>query len=246
MFSAGLALTDLDDALAALKAMGRDGNRALALAINEIAGEGVKALQAGAHSAFDRPTPFTLNAFRVQYAKASSPEAAIWVKDEKDGAGGQQAPEAWFEPQVYGGARRVKRSEYRLREIGALPSDMFIAPGPGARLDAYGNLSRGHMQQIMSGLGADNPMGSTMVATQSRRSLAKGHAKAFFVIKRGKKPIGIAERRGKSMSVVLLFVRQPSYSRRFDFHKIVRQVAENDALAEAAIDRAVLKVGRSG
>ncbi len=82
-----------------------------------------------------------------------------------------------------------------------------------------------------------------MVATQSRRSLKKGHAKAFFVMKRGKNPIGIAERRGKTLAVVLLFVRQPNYSARFDFHRVVRRVAENDALVEDAIGRAIERFG---
>lgn len=237
-----LKITNLDDALADLKRLGPQSNAALALALNEMGDEAVKQLQGEARTVFDRPTPFTINAFRILHASAKRPEAAVWVKDEKSGAGGGQAPEAWFSPQVYGGDRRVKRSEYRLREKGILPSGMFLTPGPGARMDAYGNMSRGHMQQILSGLGADNPGGSTIVATQSRRSRSKGHAQAFFVIKRGKTPFGIAERRGKSMAVVLLFARQPNYSARFDFFRVVRQVAENDVLVEGAIDRAIAKV----
>ena len=100
------------------------------------------------------------------------------------------------------------------------------------------------MQQILSGLGADNASGSTIAATHSKRSLKKGHAQAFFVIKRGKRPIGIAERRGKNMSVVLLFVRQPDYAARFDFFRVVRRVVENDALVEDAIGRAIEQFGR--
>lgn len=244
MIGAGITANDLDDALADLKRLGRAGNAALGLALNEVGGEAIKALQKEARDVFDRPTRFTLNAFRLLHANASRPEALLWVKDEKDGAGGQQAPEAWFEPQVYGGDRAIKRSEYRLREKGVLPSGHYVRPGPGARLDAYGNMSRGHMQQLLSGLGVDNPEGSTMIATDSARSEAKGHAKAFFVIKRGKTPIGIAERRGKSMAVVLVFVRRAEYVGVFDFHRVVRQVAENDALLEAAIGRAIEKVQR--
>ena len=244
MMDGSISVTDLDDALADLKRLGPQSNAALALALNEVGAEAVKQLQGEARTVFDRPTPFTINAFRVLYAKASRPEAAVWIKDEKIGAGGGQAPEAWFSPQVYGGDRRVKQSEKRLREKGILPSGMFLAPGPGARMDAYGNLSRGQMQQILSGLSADNPSGSTIAASQSRRSLKKGHAKAFFVLKRGKRPIGIAERRGKTMALVLSFVRQPNYAARFDFFRVVRQVAENDALVEGAIDRAIAKVRR--
>lgn len=240
MFKSSIKVSDLDDALAALERLGSRGNHALARALNDAAAEGVKALQAHAHDVFDRPTKFTINAFRIDYAKPSRTEAAVAVKDEKSGAGRAQAPEDWFEPQVFGGSRRLKNSERRLRNAGILPGNKFIAPGPDARLDAHGNISRGHIQQILSGLRVENPSGSNIAATNSRRSLRKGHAQAFFVMRKGKKPIGIAERRGKQLSIVLLFVSHPRYTPRFEFHKVLRQeVAENDALLEAAINRAI-------
>ncbi|MGC3803933.1 hypothetical protein ACPTJU_30815, partial [Pseudomonas aeruginosa] len=66
-------------------------------------------------------------------------------------------------------------------------------------------------------------------ATQSARSLAKGHQLAYFVMRRGRRPIGIAERRGRTLTMVLAFVRQPQYRVRFQFHEVVRRVAEDDA-----------------
>ena len=96
MMDGSISVTDLDDALAELKRLGPQSNAALALALNEVGTEAVKQLQSEALAVFDRPTPFTINAFRVLYAKASRPEAAVWIKDEKSGAGGGQAPEAWL------------------------------------------------------------------------------------------------------------------------------------------------------
>lgn len=236
----------LDDALESLKQLsGNAPGRALAAALNNMAKEAIAPLQAEVASVFDRPTPFTTNAFRIDYAKPGSLEAGVSVKDEKSGSSQGQAPEAWFEPQVYGGERRLKASEKRLRQAGVLPAGMYVAPGPGARLDAYGNMSRGHMMQLLSGLQTFDLSGSDHNATESYRSQAKKHAKAFFVIRKGDRAIGIGERRewGKGsrnqFKVVLLFVREPTYAARFDFHKVVRQVAENDALFESYIDQAI-------
>ncbi|MDF5999583.1 hypothetical protein P4050_14390 [Pseudomonas aeruginosa] len=47
-----------------------------------------------------------------------------------------------------------KASERNLRARGILPAGMFVVPAEGARLDQYGNMSRGQMIQILSGLGA--------------------------------------------------------------------------------------------
>lgn len=235
-----ISANGLDDALDSLKQLqGNSPSYALAQALNNMAKETIAPLQAEVASVFDRPTPFTVNAFRIDYAKANALEAAVSVKDEKSGSSKGQAPEAWFEPQVYGGARQLKASEKWLRQAGILPAGMYAAPGPGARLDAHGNMSRGHIQQLLSGLKAFDLSGSTHNASDSRRSRRKGHARSFFVLRRGNRALGIAERRGQSMQLVLVFVREPQYAPRFDFHKVVRQVAENDALFESYIDQAL-------
>ena len=234
-----LKITDLDDALAQINRLGGMAGRVHARVINDVAKLAEQSLKAEVSTVFDRPTPLTLNAFRILYAKPSKPEAAIWVKDEKSGASKGFAPEDWFGPQVYGGDRALKASEKMLRSKGILPAGMYAVPGKGARLDAYGNMSRGHVAQLLSGMKAFNRSGPDHNATGSRRSKAKGHENAFFVLRRGKRPIGIAERRGGSVSVVLAFVKEPSYAARFDFHGTVRKVSENDALIESAVDAAV-------
>ncbi|HLA33002.1 MAG TPA: hypothetical protein VJ047_18430 [Pseudomonas sp.] len=230
---------DLDEALASLQALGAGvAARALADALNHTANQAKQALTVEMTNVFDRPTPFTLNAVRVFNAKPSSLEAAVWVKDEKDNASKGMAPEDWVAPQVFGGSRSDKKSETLLRAKGILPAGKFIAPASGARLDAYGNISRGQMVQILSGLSAiEGKAGYTANASDKWRSLRKGHSQAFFVLRRGKTPIGIAERRGKSMAMVLAFVSQPQYRRRLDFHGVVERVA--DANLEANIDKAI-------
>lgn len=237
---ASIHARDLDDALAALQKLGAGlAPRALADALNHSANQARQALRAEMESVFDRPTPWTLNSIRVLQAKPSaSPEAAVWVQDVSGGKNPFSA-EDYLLPQVDGGERFTRRSEKYLRESGILPAGRFVVPGEGARLDAYGNIQRGQMMQILSGLKAMKLSGSDNAATDSKRSLRKGHAAAFFVMKRGKTPIGIAERRGKNLSMVLAFVRQPQYRERFKFHDVVRRTAENDAQLETNIDKAI-------
>ena len=69
------------------------------------------------------------------------------------------------------GPRVDKASERNLRARGILPAGMFVVPAEGARLDQYGNMSRGQMIQILSGLGAlEYRAGFKGNATQSARS----------------------------------------------------------------------------
>jgi hypothetical protein len=212
--------------------------RALADALNHTANQARLALTVEMTNVFDRPTPFTLNAVRVLNATPKTLAAAVWVKDEKSGATKGMAPEDLVAPQVFGGARVEKKSETLLRAKNILPAGMFIVPAAGARLDAYGNLGRGQMMQILSGLSAaEGTSGYTANASDKSRSVRKGHAAAFFVMRRGKTPIGIAERRGKTVVMVLAFVKHPQYRSRLDFHGVVERVA--DANLEANIDKAI-------
>lgn len=233
----------LSEAIAAMESLAGDKPAAaLADALNHTANQARIALRAEISSVFDRPTPFTLNAVRVLHARPKTLDAAVFVKDEKDGASKGFAPEDWFRPQVEGGPRTAKRSEDMLRNAGILPSGMFVVPGKGARLDRYGNLSRGHMNQILSGLmAAEDRSGASANATRSKRSMRKGHALAFFIMRdKSGKATGIGERRGKSMAVVLAFIRQPQYTQRLDFYAVVDKVADDNL--EKNIDLAVTKL----
>ncbi|WP_010490757.1 hypothetical protein [Pseudomonas sp. S9] len=234
-----ISANGLDEALASLSSLGEGlAARALADALNHTANQARLALRAEMADVFDRPTPFTLNAIRILNAKPNTLEAAVWVKDEKDNASKGFAPEDWVAPQVFGGPRAEKKSESLLRAKRILPAGKFIAPAAGARLDAYGNISRGQMQQILSGLIAlEGSAGYTANASNSWRSIKKGHEQAYFVMRRGKTPIGIAERRGKTVQMVLAFVSQPQYRRRLDFHGVVERTA--DANLETNVDKAI-------
>ena len=209
---------------------------AAALALTETARLAEAEIQSEMRTIFDRPTPYTLSSLRLIPATKQRLEARVWIKDEADGA----APATrWLTPEVYGGPRNDKRSETLLKARGILPEGRFVVPGAGMKLDRYGNISRGQMQKILSGLGAQGDRYQN--STDSRRSV--GNRSRYFVLRRGSQAIGIAERTGSRRSeiqVLLAFVSRPGYSKALDFYGIGERVVEQNLAErfEAAFARA--------
>jgi hypothetical protein len=210
---------------------------ATVLALTETARLVKARLEDEMRTVFDRPTPYTLDSLRLIPATRQRLEARVWIKDEADGA----APASrWLTPEVYGGPRNNKRSEALLRGRGILPEGKFVVPGKGMKLDKYGNISRGQLQKILSGLGAQGDR--LQNSTDSRRSA--GNRLRYFVLRKGRTPLGVAERTGTrrgDIRMVLAFVSQPGYARALDFFGIGEQVANNELAAQfaKAFDRAM-------
>jgi hypothetical protein len=100
---------------------------------------------------FDRPTPWTRNAVFVQRTQNKVPLALVGLKDD---AGGNRAAKRWLGVGIEGGGRPLKSFERSIRGLGVMDGDQFIVPGRYAKLDAYGNISRGQIVQILSQLRA--------------------------------------------------------------------------------------------
>lgn len=173
---------------------------------------------------FDRPTRWTLNSLRLIPAKKDRLVARVEMKNEAD----KSAPATkWLNPEIEGGPRPEKASERNLRQKGVLPAGKFIVPGRGAKLDRFGNMTKGAITKALSGVGGFAEQGYSANATGSRRSRAKGNAKRYFVMKRGSTPIGIAERTSRNrMHILLAFTRRPSYTKRLDFYGIGDKVVQ--------------------
>jgi hypothetical protein len=192
---------------------------ATATALNKTAALVERAEVEAMKAVFDRPTRWTLNSLFIRYAKKGRLEARVWVKDY---ASKGQPPTRWLLPEVMGGRRKHKGSEGLLAARGILPAGQFLMPGKGMKLDASGNVSRGRMQKILSGLGAQRDKYSN--STGSRRSQA--NSKRFFVLGKGANAVGIAERTGKkrgSVNMLFAFGKDPSYSSLLDFFGIANR-----------------------
>ncbi len=198
---------------------------------------------------FDRPTPYTLRSLYMRVEKERL-ESEVWFKDQVDAGKGTAATQ-YLTPQVYGGGRGLKRFELALQRIHVLPAGMYAVPAPGAKFDAYGNINRGQIVQILSYLSAFGEQGYRANMTAARRAkLKRGTAKTrgfeYIVIRPGTRNLrpGIWERTqtafGAGMRPVLWFVRAPSYHKRLKFFEIAEQVHGRDF--EQLFDRALRSV----
>lgn len=178
---------------------------------------------------FDRPTRWTLNGVFIEPATKDRMVARVWLKDKDPARGGAPAAE-YLAPHIYGGPRNYKGTEKMLYRRGALASGRYVVPGKNLKLDAHGNIGRGRLTKILSGAGMFTEEGYDANATDSARSLKKGHGKRYFLIKKGNRPLGIAERTSKGkdgMRMVLAFTGKPSYSKRLDFFGVAERIAED-------------------
>ena len=204
-------------------------NAAVATALTRSAKYAQEQLRAEMQRSLDRPTPYTMNALRVWPASADNLVSKVGFRD--DGTGGRNANN-YLMPNVEGGARVAKRVEVALRAIKALPDGWFAVPGDGAALDGYGNMSRGQIIQILSQLRITMTAGHTRNMAFDARKQISAQRKAggrFFVMPVGSKvQPGVYQREmfGKGITPVLVFVKQPVYSKRYAFFGKGQAIAE--------------------
>lgn len=200
---------------------------------------------------FDRPTRYTLNSLFLSPATPANLTATVYLKDTEGAKRGH-----YLLPQIQGAGRVLKTFEVQLQRIGVLPPGMFAVPASGAKFDAFGNMQRTQLIQILAYLQAFGEQGYKANTTAARRAkLARGSKKtqgmAYFVSGREKGkslPLGIWQRthfaKGTAIRPILLFYRQVRYRPIFAFYttaqRTTRRVhaahftqAFNDALATA-------------
>lgn len=167
---------------------------------------------------FDRPTPGTLRSVKWGRASASAIVAEVKVQDQASGT----APVEWIAPEERGGPRGIKKFERALSAQGAMPAGWRAVPGPAARLDAYGNMSRGQIVQVIAQLGAQYSPGYARVISPSaakRAAKAVATGRAYVAIPPGNKARlrpGVYERNGKGLRPVMYFVSRADYRKRLD------------------------------
>lgn len=235
--SAGIAIGahwDARQVQAALSALApRQWAFATALALTRV-GQRVKAAETvGMERALDRPTPYTLRSLYLQGATRQRQEARVWFKDfaPKGTTAGQ-----YLLPEVHGGERRDKRFERNLHYAGLLPSGASLVPASGARLDAYGNVSRGLYTRILADLHA-SPVGANATRRSVRRRERKGkRGGRYFYGDPGGRGRGVWERFGfafgSAVRPMFLESRTPRYRPRFAFFGIAEEAVGGNYATE--------------
>lgn len=230
--------------------------RAGAIAATRVAQAAKGAIRTEMEKVFDRPTPWTLSSLFVDPARfdQDKPEARVWIKDDAGGKG--VPPTKYLLPEIEGGTRGWKRSERAFQAAGLLQSDQQMIPAAGAPRDAYGNIPRGFIVQLLSyfstftAAGYDANMSSRRRAKLANRyRTTDGYLRiggVEYFISRGRGmwygrlqhlPAGIWSRKGihgSDVQPVILFVRSASYRPRLDFEGIARSVERENFPQEFA------------
>ena len=215
---------------------------ATALALTRTAYRVSAAEGAGVKQAFDRPTPATQRAFQVDKATRDNLTATVSIKQRTSGLPADE----YLHANMVGGNRAMKRSEIMLQAAGILPPGMQTVPGAGAKLDAYGNMSRGQINQILSyfqtyGITTLNSGRMNMTAAKRAKMSAR---RAYFVVPVADRTVklfpGIWQQDGpRNIKPVLLFVKPGVYKAIFAFEDIGAkevQAAFNDEFETAMAD----------
>lgn len=212
---------------------------ATALALTRTAQKIREAEKAEMQSAFDRPTPFTLNAFQVVPANKETLAAEVRYKDTP-----LWTRKHFLEVQEAGGLRGQKGMEKRLMFGLPVPFPVWgIVPVfrgrfGGAQADRYGNWATSERNRVLSQLQVQGDA----FANSTPRSLRR-QSNRYFVPKHGLPP-GIYKR-GPNSDIPILIARiidgPPRYTPRFDFYGTASRTfaAVYDAEFEVAIQRAL-------
>jgi hypothetical protein len=207
---------------------------ALVSALNSTAYVAKRDTEDAMRRSFDRPTPWVMSG--IEYGRAGEKgngafQSSVFIKD-KASKGDQFALKRVLLPEFDGGQRRYKMFEAALNHVGVLYDGEFVVPTRHAIRDAYGNVPRQWIVQIMSALRANYKAGYT-----ANRSLASGRrfrarTGGDWIVpaksgryQRSKLKRGIYWRddASRSLTMYFAFVRHaPSYKQRIDLRSIVR------------------------
>ncbi len=188
---------------------------------------------------FDRPTPMTMRSLFIKPAKKDNLEATVWLKDQGLGANLQGSgtplpgdPEpgsmaAIIGHQFRGGLRVAKGMEVQARAKGILDRYEFLVPTEQARIDRYGNMSRGQVQQIYAALALFFDTYNNASDSQRSRRNARKAGRLFWSGGPGVAPyidrpkgVWAAGPRGSAPKLIMAVVTRPIYRKLIDLDDI--------------------------
>jgi hypothetical protein len=164
-------------------------------------------------TALDRPTPYALRGLVVRPATKGNLTAVLQLRDV-----GRNPPAAVFSQQFTGGARNRKAIEARFQAAGLIAGSEYLAPGPAAELDRFGNVTRAQALQILRALRLVKA-----APARSPRSRARKPGE-FFWSTGGRLARGLWQRSGQSVRLVLQPISRPTYQPRIGMEAIARPI----------------------
>ncbi|WJS86711.1 hypothetical protein [Paracoccus sp. TOH] len=190
---------------------GRQVRIAGSWALNDTARDVLAHVQGRMDEVFDRPTPFTKNAFTVKGARPDNLTAEVM---ERPSVGRRH----FLKVQESGGARSRTGLEglldARLAYDGIITA---VTPASGAKLNAYGNWDTGERNRVLSAVQAQRD--TTANTTKASRKRNRKRAGFFVPQAESRLSAGIWKREADgTISKVLHFTRaMPTYDPRLGF-----------------------------
>lgn len=184
---------------------------AMSQALNDTARSVIEAERGEMERAFDRPTPFTLNAFTYKPATKAVPMAIV---RQRDVIGGRD----YLFREAAGGVRKAKAIERLIASVAPM-AFAAVLPADAAKLDKYGNWDRGQINRVLSNIRAQRDAYSNTTAASDKRQPRRGR---YFIPARGGLSPGIFHRdaSGTLHHVATFTQAMPSYTPIFRFHEV--------------------------
>lgn len=156
--------------------------------------------------AFDRPNPFTRNAFALQIARKDALTAIVFAKDKQA---------RYMKFGVQGGGRRIKAFERRVDALTNADDEAGtgkLVPTRNVRLDPYGGVSLATIKRI-----TQQGNGRYFVGKPKGQGMNAGRSYGVYERTSG----------GKRIKALMVFSEPQSYRKRLDMpaigHRVVRQ-----------------------
>jgi hypothetical protein len=237
MIKVGARIDGISKAMAHISGISKQVDFASKNALNEIAFMVKNAVTAGMPQDLDRPKPATVRALKVEKASKSNLMAVIRLNERGEGVPSSD----FLKHNITGGRRGMKRSEMMLQAVGILPGGMYTIPGAAAKLDSYGNMSRGQIVSILSyfrsfgvaRFGRDtygrNGGGKGALINSARMNRKRAASVNYFVVMPGERmPPGIWERTKTKAKPVLMFVSPGVHKKLLKMHERAESVVDRN------------------
>ena len=200
---------DLSRATAWTKAVQKQLPFATSVALNNVAFDARKAINAATRGAFNAPVKFTQTAFLVQKSKKSTLAAFVYAQDK---AGKDRARYLRFG--IRGGTRPQKGMdayfENAVPNDGTIPAGAYFMPTSLVKTNASGNVTQATLRRISKGI-SGNSRGGFFIGTP----------------RGGSRPPGIYRRsRLKLHPYFIATTDRPDYTGRFNIESVGAKVIE--------------------
>lgn len=220
-------ITGLDKVKAQLGSLGKQANFAASKALNTTAYAINAELKTQMQSTFKGgATAFTQRAFKVERATKSNLTATVSLRTDAPEGGTTYAKA--LAHLFTGGQRKYKKLEGWLRGRRLLPAGLTVAPGAGMPLDAYGNMRRAALTEMLGVVGTQR----TNLPVYRRTGAGKAQkAVGYFVVLPGdksRKHPGIYKRietgTTSAIKAMVLYVDPANYRKFINLDKLGRDV----------------------